>query len=140
MKIDIKIKDEARLRYWAKESQEMAEEYLTKGIHDAIFKIFNESQDQEKNLKFKRPTGRLRASFQQGIQLKKLEGSIGPRTNYAHYVYFGTRYLRPQNWSFGGESVRAYNPYIDRILHSSLGDIDEAINDQIDAFLEEITD
>ena len=117
MKIEVKIKNYKELKYWAKRSQNMAEEYLTKGIHDAVLKIHNHSQDQEKNLRFKRPTGRLRKSFKEGISLKKLYGSIGPRTNYAHYVYYGTRYLRAKNWFIGGQSVRAYNPYMDRILY-----------------------
>lgn len=57
-----------------------------------------------KNGKFVQPTGATRGSITRKISHNGITGIVGPKTHYAFYLEFGTRFMRSQ--PFVGPSYR----------------------------------
>jgi len=122
--IKIELRNESAVKAALKTAPVKAAEYLTKGLHGAIFRLHEESQKAE-NLQFKKPTHTTRASFGKGIELKYLYGSIRPTTYYSVFVHEGTRFIKS-------------NPFMKRIADSGEKNVNKEINNAMDAFIKNI--
>ena len=101
VKINIEIRNLAKVQGQLRKLPERGTKLLTQGIHGAIARLYNESQKQE-NLLFKNPTHTTRKSFANGIEMRRMYASIRPMTYYSVFVNNGTRFM-------------SANPFMDRI-------------------------
>ena len=110
--IEFKVKGLSKIVKALEEYPNYSRQIFANAINALLAELHKNAVDD--NFQFKTPrmlrTGRLSSSFSEGINLAsayKLEGSIGPKVNYAIFVHEGTRYIKP-------------NPFMERILKASL--------------------
>jgi hypothetical protein len=127
--LTIKIRNLDKLRANFSKAPALALRYLSKATQAAIFEV--EQQAVDRNFQFKWPrsmrTGYLALSFAYGryIAPSGLRAAIGPTAHYAPYVYFGTRFQRP-------------NKYMDRIAKAAEPDVNKHFQKAVDLLVSDI--
>lgn len=131
--VNVKIEGMDQLVANFKKAPVLVTRYMNLAIRASIAEIHKNADDSgdSKLFQFKTQrsmrTGYLALSFTEGIKFSDLYGEIGPRANYAPYVYFGT-----------GRGIQP-NAYMDRIAKASEDQIGKHFNDAIGEITNELS-